>query len=255
MTWAEFDEKARAVTKGFGQNKVYGAHFHYWRSTVQIPAIQSGEHTLVTKDYSFLKPWYERILSLQKDSIIRSYASLKTTQTHYSSPWFLNQVAMMPMGTWFIGTQIDKVKTGESLAKNWGMVKLPHPEGVKAGCTAGVVTSLGINANSKKVKEALDFIKWVAGPEGAAVTASTGTIPALRDKDVINTITSRDGFPKDPASAQALEATAAYLEMPVDLKAAKYEVVLNLAHDEIMTNNISIDEGIAKMNSGVADID
>jgi multiple sugar transport system substrate-binding protein len=254
MTWAQFDETARAVTKGFGPDKVNGAHFHVWRSTVQLPAIQSGEHTLVAKDYSFLKPWYERALALQKEGIVRSYASLKTSQTHYSGPWFASQIAMLPMGTWFIGTQITKVASGESTAKNWGIVKYPHPEGVPAGSTAGQVTSLGVNVNSKNADAAKDFIAWVAGPEGAATVAATGTIPALRDANVIKTIASTPGFPSDPASAEALTTTATYLELPVNLKAAEYDLVLNRVHDEIMTDNISIDDGIKEMNAGVADI-
>jgi multiple sugar transport system substrate-binding protein len=161
---------------------------------------------------------------------------------------------MLPMGSWFIATQITKVASGESTAKNWGIVKYPHPEGVAAGATAGQVTSLGVNANSKQIEAAKDFIAWVSGPEGAAVVASTGTIPALRDENAIKAITSTPGFPQDPESAQALTTTATYLELPVDLKAAEYELVLNRVHDAIMTNNISIDDGIADMNAGVANI-
>jgi multiple sugar transport system substrate-binding protein len=255
MTWAEFDEQARAVTSGFGQDRVYGAHFHTWRSTVQLPAIQSGENTLVSKDYSFLKPWYERALALQEEGVVRSYASLKTSQTHYSAPWFSSQIAMLPMGTWFIGTQIAKVAEGESTATEWGIVKYPHPEGVEAGATAGQVTSLGINTNSKKVDAAKAFIDFVTGAEGAAIIAASGTIPALRDDQVVATITATPGFPADAASAEALTTTATYLEMPVNLKAAEYELVLNRVHDELMTNNISVDAALEELNAGVAGID
>ncbi len=255
MTWAEFDDLARKVTQGFGQDKVYGSHLHTWRSTVQLPAIQSGETTLVSKDYSFLKPWYERAISLQNDGIIRSYSSLKTSQTHYSGPWFAGQIAMLPMGSWFIGTQIAKQATGESTVTDWGLVRFPHPEGVEAGATSGQVTSVGINVNSTKVDASKEFVSWIAGPEAASIIASTGTIPALRDDSVIDTITSTPGFPADAESAVALTTTAAYLEMPVNLKAAEYELVLNRVHDEIMTDNISIDDGIKQINEGVADID
>ncbi len=255
MTWAEYDELARKVTSGFGQDKIYGTHFHTWRSCVELPAIQSGEHTLVSKDYSFLKPWYERAISLQDDGIAMNYASLKTSQTHYSAPWLSGKLAMLPMGSWFIGTQIAKQASGESDVSDWGLVRFPHPEGVASGATAGQATSLGINVNSKQVDAAKDFISWVAGPEGAAIVASTGTIPALREGNILDSITSTAGFPTDAESAKALTTTATYLEMPVDLKAAEYELVLNRVHDEIMTENISIDDGIAEMNEGVADID
>ena len=255
MTWAQYDEIARAVTQGFGQDKIYGSHFHTWRSTVELPAIQSGEHTLVSKDYSFLKPWYDRAIALQDEGIVMPYSSLKTSQTHYSAPWLSSKLAMLPMGTWFIGTQIAKLKSGESTVADWGIVRYPHPEGVASGATAGQATSLGINVNSKQADAAKDFISWVAGPEGAAIVASTGTIPALRAGDILTSITATPGFPTDPGSAEALTTTATYLEMPVDLKAAEYELVLNRVHDEIMTENISVDDGIKEMNEGVAGIE
>jgi len=254
MTLAQLDETARAVTSGFGADKVYGTHYHVWRSTVQLPGILDGKHTLIDGDYAFLKPYYERILALQNDGIIQSYATLKTSNTHYSGPFFNAQIATLPMGSWFIATQIAKVKSGESKATNWGVVKFPHPEGVEAGTTAATITGISVAANSKKQDAALDFVKFVAGPEGAAVVAKTGTFPALTTDDVLTTITSTEGFPSDQGSKDALITAKRYLEMPVSPKAPQIEVVLNRAHDEIMTDNISIDDGLAEMTKGVAEI-
>jgi multiple sugar transport system substrate-binding protein len=111
-----------------------------------------------------------------------------------------------------------------------------------------------VNSNSPDREAALDFIRWVASPEGAAVVASTGTLPAIRDDAVIETIASTEGFPEDENSRGALRTTQTYLEMPVDLKAAEIELVLNRAHDNIMTDNISVDGGLADMNEGVGAI-
>lgn len=254
MTWKQFDATAKKLTTGFGANKVYGAHLHTWRSTVELPGIQDGKHTLIDGQYDFLKPWYERALSLQKDGVVQSYGSLKSTNTHYSGPFFNQQIAMLPMGTWFIGTQIAKVASGESLSKNWGIVSFPHPEGVEAGTTAAQVTSLGVSANSANKAAAEDFAKWVAGPEGAAIVASTGTIPALRDDKVIASITATKGFPTDTTSQSALKTTTSYLEMPVSLNAAKIELVLNRVHDSIMTGNVTVDQGLKDMDQGVQEI-
>jgi multiple sugar transport system substrate-binding protein len=251
MTWKQFDDTARKLTTGFGSKKVYGAHLHTWRSTVELPGILDGKHTLVDGKYEFLKPWYERALALQKDGVIQSYGSLKSTNTHYSGPFFNEQIAMLPMGTWFVATQAAKVASGESLAKNWGIVSFPHPEGVAAGTTAAQVTSLGVSAHSSDKAAAEDFVKWVSGPEGAAIVAATGTIPAMRDDKVVAKISSTKGFPTDENSKAALKVTKSYLEMPVDLNAAKIELVLNRAHDSIMTNNVSVDEGLKEMDQGV----
>lgn len=254
MTLDQWAATAEKLTSGFGANKVYGSLLHVWRSTVELPAILDGKHTLVADDYSFLKPYYERALKLQDDGAIPSYATLKTTKTHYSGPFFNGTVAMLPMGSWFIGTQIAKVKSGESKAVHWGLAKYPHPEGVPAGTTASQVTSIGVSVNSKHKEAALDFVKFATGPEGAAILADTGTIPAMRNDQVLSKITSVEGFPDDAGSKEAMKTENTYLEMPVNLKAAQVEVVLNRAHDEIMTKNVSVDQGLKEMSDGVKPI-
>ena len=42
--------------------------------------------------------------------------------------------------------------------------------------------------------------------------------------------------------------------MPVNAHSSEVEVVLNEAHDNIMTGNMTIDEGIADMNEKVSAI-
>lgn len=251
MTWKQFDEIAEKLKGGFGANKTYGALLHTWRSTVQLPGIQDGKQTLVDGEYAFLKPWYERALALQKSGAIPSYASLKTSNTHYSALFFNGTIGMLPMGTWFIGTQIAKVKSGESKSVNWGIVKFPHPEGVEAGTTAAQISGLSVNTNSKQKEAALDFIKFASGPEGAEIVASTGTIPAIRSEDVAQKIAALPGFPADDNSKAALKAGKSYLEMAVNPNAARIEVVLNRVHDAIMTDNIAVDAGLKDMTDGV----
>lgn len=254
MTFSEYDALARKMTSGSGSEKVYGAHYHTWRSAVQLFGVLDGKHSIVDGKYDFLKPYYETILNQQKDGIVQSYAQLKTTSTHYSGVFYNNSVAMLNMGSWFIGTLIQKVAAGEALCKNWGMVKYPHPDGVAAGTTLGTITSLGVSSASKHKEAALDFVRFVTSAEGAEVIAKTGTFPAIKNDTVIKTISSKEGFPQDENSAQALAVTKTYLEMPLHEKAAEIEVVLNQQHDNIMTENVSIDEGLKEMEKGVSAI-
>lgn len=251
MTISQYDALARQMTSGSGAEKVYGAHYHTWRSAVQLFGILDGKNTVVDGNYEFLKPTYEWILQEQEDGIVMDYATLKTSSTHYSGVFYNNSVAMMNMGSWFIATQIEKVKSGESQAANWGIVKYPHPEGVEAGTTLGTITSLAVNQKSKHKEAALDFMKFVTGEEGAGVIAATGTIPAIKNDEVISSIASIDGFPADDNSRAALTTVQTYLEMPMHEKSADIEVILNEAHDNIMTRNASIDEGLKDMNTRV----
>ncbi len=254
MTFFEYDEIARAITSGTGYDKIYGSHYHTWRSAVQLFGILDGKNTIVDGEYEFLKPYYEMILLQQEDGITQDYATLKTSSTHYSGVFYKSQVAMMNMGSWFISTQIEKVKSGESLSDNWGIVKYPNAEGVEPGTTLGTITSLSVNSNSNNKEAALDFLKFVTGPEGAEIIASTGTIPAIKTDEVIKSITSIDGFPTDDQSREALNTYKTYLEMPLHENSADIEVALNEVHDAIMTKNLTVDEGILEMNKRVGEI-
>jgi len=254
MTLDQYDALARQLVRGSGATKTYGAHYHTWRSAATLFSILDGKHTIVDGNYDFMAPYYERILKQQNDGVVMDFAAIKTSGTHYSGAFFNSQIAMLNMGTWFIATQIDKVKSGESTAVNWGIVKYPHPEGVQAGTTLGTITSLGVNKNSKVKDTALDFMKFVSGPEGAVILAKTGTIPAIMNQAVIDAIASTPGFPQDPGSKEALTVYKTYLEMPLHEKSADIEVVLNENHDAIMTGNKSVQDAIRDMNTRVGKI-
>ena len=251
MTLDQYDALARRVTSGSGANKIYGAHYHGWRSTTQLFGILDGRNTIVDGAYDFLTPHYERVLKQQDDGIVMSLAEIRTSGTHYSGAFFNSQIAMMNMGTWFIPTQIQQVARGEASSRNWGVVKYPHPDGVTAGTTLGTITGISVNRNSRNKAAALAFMAFVAGPEGASVLARTGTIPAIMSNEVINSISSMPGFPTDANSKEALNVYRTYLEMPLHDRAADIETVLNEAHEAIMLKNISIAAGISQMNTRV----
>jgi multiple sugar transport system substrate-binding protein len=254
MTRDQYVALARRGTRGSGANKTYGAHYHTWRSAVQLFGILDGKNTIVDGKYDFLAPYYNRVLKEQDDGIVQAYATLKTSGTHYSGVFFNSQTAMLNMGTWFLATQIDKVKAGESTSKNWGIAKYPHPDGVSGGTTLGTITSVGVNRASKSKDAALAFVKFISGPEGAAILAKTGTIPAIMSQEVINTISAIPGFPADANSKDALNVAKTYLEMPLHEKSADIEVVLNECHDGFMTKNTSVADAIKQMNERVSKI-
>ncbi|MBN1922464.1 MAG: sugar ABC transporter substrate-binding protein [Anaerolineae bacterium] len=250
MTWAEYDDLARKLTSGSGADKVYGAHHHTWRSTVQLATVQDGKNTVIATDYSFMKPIYDMIVGMQKDGIIMDYGSLKAGNIHYSGVFKNEQIAMLPMGSWFIGTMIAAKNDGE-VDFNWGVAKFPHPEGVAAGTTAGTLTSLAINANSENKDAAWDFIKFYSGVEGAKALAKTGNLPALRTAEVLDIFASLEGVPSE--ATEALQTVTVRLELPMHPKVGAVEQILNEEHELIMTQSVSVDEGIASMTERVSE--
>ena len=255
MTFEQYDELARKLTNPEPGSEVFGAHYHTWRSAVQLFGILDGKNTIVDGTYDFLKPYYEMILAEQEDGVCQDYATLKTSNLHYSGAFSQGNIGMMNMGSWFISTLIEKVKSGEYTdCSNWGIVKYPHAEGVEPGSTLATITSLAIPTSAPNKDLAWDFIKFVCGEEGAEILASTGTIPAIMTDDIATMVAGTDGYPADEGSKEALQTANLYLEMPVHQKSSEMEVVLNEAHDNIMTGNMTIDEGIADMNEKITAI-
>lgn len=251
LTLEEYDALARKMTSGSGDSKVYGCHYHTWRSDVSLFAILDGQHTIVDGSYDFMKSTYEMVLNQQKDGICMDYGYLKTSSLHYSAAFENQQCAMVNMGSWFISTLQAYMPTADQPFE-WGIVKYPHPSNAPAGSTLGTVTSLAINADSPKAAAAADFINWCVSDEGAKAIAATGTFPACGSEETNAIIKATEGFPSDDASVEALNTTAVYLEMPYTMYASDIEQVLNTEHDAIMTESESIDDGIQNMNDQVA---
>lgn len=252
MTFEQYDALARSVTDTTMGSQVYGAHYHTWRSAVQLFGILDGKNSIVGGNYDFLKPYYEMVLAEQNDQVVQDYATLKTSSLHYSGAFAQGNIAMMNMGSWFIPTLIDKIKTGEYTdINNWGIVKYPHAEGVEPGSTLATITSLAVTSASKQKEAAFDFLNFVCGKHGAEVIAQTGTIPAIKTDAVVESIAGMEGFPEDDGSKEALITANTYLEMPVHEHSSEIETILNTAHDNIMSGNSTIDEGIEYMNTEV----
>ena len=244
MTWTEFEELAKKVTSGEGNDKKYGALFHTWQACVQNWAVQDGKHTILDTDYSFMKPYYEMALRMQDEGTVMDYSTLKTGNIHYSSVFMEGQCAMMPMGSWFMSTMIEKTKAGET-SVNWGVATLPHPDGVEAGWTVGSTTPMGVSASSKNMDAAWEFVKYCSGEEGAKIYADCGMIPARMNADTIKALAALDGMPE--GLEEALQTKHVAMDRPLEVHSAEVNQMLGEEHSLIMIKELSIDDGLAEM--------
>ena len=244
MTWTEFEELAKKVTSGEGNDKKYGALFHTWQACVQNWAVQDGKHTILDTDYSFMKPYYEMALRMQDEGTVMDYSTLKTGNIHYSSVFMEGQCAMMPMGSWFMSTMIEKTKAGET-SVNWGVATLPHPDGVEAGWTVGSTTPMGVSASSKNKDAAWEFVKYCSGEEGAKIYADCGMIPARMNADTIKALDALDGMPE--GLEEALQTKHVAMDRPLEVHSAEVNQMLGEDHSLIMIKELSIDDGLAEM--------
>lgn len=249
MTWEQYADLAEKMT-GDGN---YGTHYHTWLSAVVNWDVCDGQNTLIDGDYSDLAYFYELYQRLEDAGACMSYDELKAAGLHYSAAFANGNIAMLPMGYWFVSTLIGYNKDG-TCNFNWGIVSVPHKEGVPAGSSFGNLTGAMINAKSENKDLAWEYISWLAGEEGSIATASTGTRPAWVSEAVAEAMASAEGFPSDDASKAALVPVYVGIEMPASEHSSEISTVLNEEHTLIMTRENTIEEGIEAMNERVAEI-
>lgn len=249
MTWDAYADLAKTMTK----DGVYGTHYHTWLSAVANWAVCDGVNTLADGQYEDLKYFYELYQDLEDAGACRAYSELKASGLHYSAAFANGDVAMMPMGYWYVSTLIGYNKEG-TCNFNWGITAVPHAEGVSAGSSFGNLTGVMMNAKSANKDLAWTYISWLCGTEGSKATASTGSRPAWVSEDVASAMAAVDGFPTDEGSKAALLPSYVAVEWPVVDKLSEIKPIVEEEHSLIMTRELSIEEGIEEMNERAAEL-
>ena len=251
MTWDQYAELAKKLTDK--DKGIYGTHYHTWLSAVANWAVCDGVNTLADKNYDDLLYFYKLYQDLEDSGACMSYADLKASGLHYSAAFANGNVAMLPMGYWYVSTLIGYNKDG-TCNFNWGIAAVPHAEGVAAGSSFGNLTGAMINAKSEKKDLAWEYVSWLGGVEGAKATASVGARPAWVSEEVAASMASVEGFPADETSKGALLPSAVAMEWPVAEKVSDIKTIVNEEHTMIMAREITPEEGIEEMNERVAEL-
>ena len=251
MTWDQYADLAKKMTNK--ENNIFGTHYHTWLSAVANWAVCDGVNTLADRNYDDLLYFYKLYQDLEDAGACMSYADLKASGLHYSAAFANGNIAMLPMGYWYVSTLIGYNKDG-TCNFNWGITAVPHAEGVAAGSSFGNLTGAMINAKSENKDLAWEYVACLGGEAGAAATASVGARPAWVSESVASAMSAVEGFPADDTSKGALLPAAVSMEWPVAEKVADIKTIVNEEHSMIMAREITPEEGIEEMNERVAEL-
>ncbi|GGM08243.1 ABC transporter substrate-binding protein [Promicromonospora citrea] len=257
-TWDDYAEAAAELTEGIGEKQVTGTYLHSWQSTVQGFALAQSGAPLDGGDFSFLAPYYERALAMQDEGSQPSYATVTTNELAYQAQFGTQKAAMLPMGSWYIGTLVAEQESGAADTFEWGIAPIPQADESTTGTDAtpvtfGDPTTMGINSgiDESKIETAKDFLAFAAGPEGAAALAGIGITPALIDDAVADTVFGLDGVPQDDLSRFAYTTHETLPENPVGPTTAAIQTILGEAHSAIMSESTPVDEALAEAEERV----
>jgi multiple sugar transport system substrate-binding protein len=253
-TWDDYAEAAEALTTGLADQGARGTYQHSWQSLVQGFALaQSPDADLLSGDYGYLEPYYQRVLDLQDAGAQQNYGTVTTSSLTYQAEFGTQNAAMMPMGSWYIATLLAQQENGEAEDFSWGIAPAPQFDDSTAGTentpvTFGDPTAFGINPaiDDAKLDAAKDFLAWVAGEGGATVLSELGVTPALSNDAVTDTFFGLAGMPTDDLSKFAFATHDTRPENPVAAETASVQAILNDAHSAIMSGSTPVADGISE---------
>lgn len=255
-TWDDYTDAAKRLTTGLkgASSKATGAYQHTFQSTVQGFALaQTPNADLLSGDFGFMKPYYERSLDLQAAGAQPTFGTAKTNKLTYQAQFGKQQSAMLLMGTWYVATLLNQRKSGDADTFQWGMAPAPQFDKSTTGTSAtpvtfGDPTGLGINPKISKSKAAAakDFLRYAAGPEAGKALAGIGLTPAQVTDAVTASMFGLDGVPQDDLSKFAYTKHTIKPENPVSKHTAGLQNLLNETHSAILSDNKGVDAELSK---------
>lgn len=249
-TWDDYVAKAKELTEKLAAagESAKGSYLHVWPIMQGFALAQTEGADPFSGNLDYLKPYYETALKLQKDGSQESFSTAQAQNLTYQAQFGTEKAAMMPMGTWYIGTLIQQQANGDAHKFEWGMAPVPQRDSstFDKPITYGMATPMAVNANIDGAKKAaaIEFAKFAASEKAAKMLAGKGILPAYLSPEVADTLFKLDGIPKDEVSKKAISDQISKPEFPIDPNTATMAQILEDYHSAIMTGDKSIDDAL-----------
>ncbi|MCY1151537.1 MAG: extracellular solute-binding protein [Sphaerochaetaceae bacterium] len=179
-TWEKFEEVSKAIHAA--DSSLIGSSIYMWGSQAFFKAGQEGD-SIVTADGKIdnienVVDILEMRKRLEDEGAMWNLIDMKVTKTHYSKQFYDGNLGMLLIGEWFPGQMVTGAADGlyDFDFEDWGITRLPCDR--EPYYTVGLPTSNCITSYSKKKQAAFEFINWMSGPEGSAIAAKYGVLPA-----------------------------------------------------------------------------
>ncbi|MDR3106907.1 MAG: extracellular solute-binding protein [Bifidobacteriaceae bacterium] len=252
-TWDDYAQAAKEMTIKLAGPK--GTYQHSWQSTVQgfAQSQTPGADLAGGADYSYLKPYYKRVLDLQEAGAQESFGNISTNKLTYQGQFGKQSAAMLPMGSWYVATLISQQASGEADPFAWGIAPIPQYDSSTTGLakvpvTFGDPTGFAINAgvDSAKLDAAKAFLTFAASEKAGSALAEIGILSSISADAVTTAYFARAGIPTDELSKFAISTHQTKPENPQSPDIATIQTALGEAHTAIMSKSAGIDDAVAQ---------
>ena len=112
-TWDDYAAAADTLSKAFPADDVFGAYMHRWQSCVQgFASAQTPGSDILSGNFDYMKPFYDRVVSMQDKGDQVSFNTSSTNSLSYQSQFGQQKAAMLIMGSWYVGAYLTQVGYG-----------------------------------------------------------------------------------------------------------------------------------------------
>ncbi|WP_313556808.1 ABC transporter substrate-binding protein [Miniimonas arenae] len=249
-TWDDYAAAAEELTTALAAtgSSAKGTYQHSWQSTVQGFANAQSDGDLLSGDWEYMVPFYDRVIALQDAGAQADYGSITTNSLTYQSQFGTQQAAMMPMGSWYVATLLAQQKSGDANTFSWGFAPIPQVDSstVDNPVTFADPTGIGINpaVDDDVAAAAKSFLAFIGSEDAANALAGIGITPAITNDAVQATYFGLEGVPTDDVSKTAFTTHDVRPENPVDANTAALQNILSDAHSAIMSGSVTPEQGI-----------
>ena len=250
LTWDDMRALARKLTKGSGNDKVYGAFFAPANYCFLTPGLQEGKGNYFDMDFALFKEgWADFYAMMYEDKTAQDWPSLKSVSADQT--YFLKgNSGMMIDGTWFMNILATEIQAGSSKI-HWGAQRAPVSKAMKAAgkvASNGSFTPVVMTAKTKNAEASWKLVKFLASETAGKILASYLIVPGYGSSSVVDAMTKVPGFDLSAKDAINKSGPAYPPVSGVNKLAGAYSTMVNKQLELLFTQNQDLDKTVSEMS-------
>ncbi|ANS74674.1 hypothetical protein AWM70_08810 [Paenibacillus yonginensis] len=248
-TWDKYEQVAKQLSSGSGQNKVYGsmsyqAENNWWRVLANIKGANNPMKPEDLQEFKKVLQYYYNLTNVDKAQ--QPFSELVgNAGNDYAGRFLQGNVGMMWNGDWAV-QQLNDTISSKNVKMNYDVAPLPHWEGSEPA-TTGSYSVVMVNKESSHMDAAKTFAAYVASEEAAQIFASNGLLTPWNTDSVKQAFQSNVTTPEHVSVLN--DPIKVLSQVPMD---PLYNQVMNIMKEETtlyLLDKQSLDKTIQNMQS------
>ncbi len=250
-TWEEYADIAKRLSGEIDGEKIYGSmsfapNNTWWR----VPARTAGANDPMKKEdlneFRKAAEWcYYLTYDLKAQMPYTEHSGVVSSD--YNGMFLNGNIGMYYSGDWSLQFLNGRIKD-ESLDFDYDIAPMPHWEG-KDSYVISDAAVISMAESTRYPEEAMDFMKFVVGAEGAKILAQNSMIPAWNSEEIIEIFRQTENMPEH---VDNLFGKGKISSVPANIL---YHEALAIAKDEVrlyLIKEQSIDQTFQNINARIA---